>query len=183
MRHSLAGADHIVVGRPSAKPHDPRAKAEEMQAEIGEFFAGNADSDMRAETLLRQIRWIVAFFIIGARPQRYNGLSSFARTGVTWTTLGDRPSSPCSEYSGLRLWIAAVWEALRFQNIQYPFLAYGTDWLAFGHLVIALFFVPAWCDPVRHREVFRVWPGSLRRRAGARDGVRSDSRRSQCTGG
>ena len=30
------------------------------------------------------------------------------------------------------------------------FSAYGTDWLAFGHFVIALFFVGAWRDPVRH---------------------------------
>ncbi len=34
-----AGADHIVVGRPIRKAADPRAKAEEMQAEIAELFA------------------------------------------------------------------------------------------------------------------------------------------------
>lgn len=35
----LAGADHIVVGRPIRKAVDPRAKAEEMQAEIASLFA------------------------------------------------------------------------------------------------------------------------------------------------
>ncbi len=35
----LAGADHIVVGRPIRKAAEPRAKAEEMQAEIAELFA------------------------------------------------------------------------------------------------------------------------------------------------
>ncbi len=34
-----AGADHIVVGRPIRKAADPRAKAEEMQAEIAKMFA------------------------------------------------------------------------------------------------------------------------------------------------
>lgn len=36
----LAGADHIVVGRPIRKATDPRAKAEEMQAEIAGLFRG-----------------------------------------------------------------------------------------------------------------------------------------------
>ncbi|MCG3150299.1 MAG: hypothetical protein PCFJNLEI_03782 [Verrucomicrobiae bacterium] len=30
---------------------------------------------------------------------------------------------------------------LREMDAKYPFMAYGTDWLAFGHLVIALFFL------------------------------------------
>ncbi len=32
----------------------------------------------------------------------------------------------------------------------YPFLAYGTDWLAFAHLVIAVLFVGPLRDPVRN---------------------------------
>jgi hypothetical protein len=37
---------------------------------------------------------------------------------------------------------------------QAPFVWYGTDWLAFGHLAIALAFVGAWRDPVRNRWLF-----------------------------
>src|SRR6185503_8060891 len=33
---------------------------------------------------------------------------------------------------------------------KYPWVAYGTDWLAFGHFVIALFFIGAFIDPVRN---------------------------------
>ena len=33
----------------------------------------------------------------------------------------------------------------------YPLLAYGTDWLAFSHLVLAVVFLGAWRDPVRNR--------------------------------
>lgn len=32
----------------------------------------------------------------------------------------------------------------------YPFLAYGTDWLAFAHLTIAVAFWGPWRDPVRN---------------------------------
>lgn len=37
---------------------------------------------------------------------------------------------------------------------KHPFLAYGTDWLAFGHFVIAIAFVGAWRDPARNRWLF-----------------------------
>jgi hypothetical protein len=35
-------------------------------------------------------------------------------------------------------------------NSKYPFIAYGFDWLAFGHLVIAVAFIGVWRDPVRN---------------------------------
>ncbi|MFT4637937.1 MAG: hypothetical protein ACI8T1_001253 [Verrucomicrobiales bacterium] len=51
----------------------------------------------------------------------------------------------------------------------YPFMGYGTDWLAFGHLVIALFFIPVWKNPVRNIANLRagiaacilVWPTAM----------------------
>lgn len=46
--------------------------------------------------------------------------------------------------------IGEVREALVATEARYPFLAYGTDWLAFGHLVVALAFVGAVRDPVRN---------------------------------
>jgi len=36
------------------------------------------------------------------------------------------------------------------QNHTYPFLAYGTDWLAFAHLVIAVAFIGPLRDPIRN---------------------------------
>jgi hypothetical protein len=33
---------------------------------------------------------------------------------------------------------------------KYPFLAYGTDWLAFAHMVIAVVFIGPLRDPVRN---------------------------------
>ena len=33
---------------------------------------------------------------------------------------------------------------------KYPFIAYGTDWLAFGHLMIALAFIGPLKDPERN---------------------------------
>jgi len=39
---------------------------------------------------------------------------------------------------------------------QYPWIAYGTDWLAFGHIVIALFFIPALLHPGQARPTIYV---------------------------
>ncbi len=36
---------------------------------------------------------------------------------------------------------------------RYPFLAYGTDWLAFAHILFAILFVGPYRDPVRNRWV------------------------------
>ena len=48
-------------------------------------------------------------------------------------------------------WLLRVEAALTDTNARYPFLAYGTDWLAFAHLVIAAAFIGPWCDPVRNK--------------------------------
>ncbi|MDB6169691.1 MAG: hypothetical protein JWM88_2555 [Verrucomicrobia bacterium] len=48
---------------------------------------------------------------------------------------------------GLRHWIAYVLSGLEETNARFPFLAYGTDWLAFGHLAIAVFFIRPWFYP------------------------------------
>jgi hypothetical protein len=57
--------------------------------------------------------------------------------------------------SGLAQWFARVREGVQHTNANYPFMAYGTDWLAFGHIVIVLAMVGAWRDPVRNKWLFQ----------------------------
>jgi hypothetical protein len=47
-----------------------------------------------------------------------------------------------------------VQTALNDNFVAHPFLFYGTDWLAFGHFVIALAFLGALRDPVRNSWLF-----------------------------
>jgi hypothetical protein len=58
--------------------------------------------------------------------------------------------------SGLRRWIAFVSFGLQKTYATFPFIGYGTDWLAFGHLVIALFFVAPFRNPISNAWVLRV---------------------------
>jgi hypothetical protein len=48
-------------------------------------------------------------------------------------------------------WLQRVLGALTDTDARYPFLAYGTDWLAFAHLAIAAAFIGPYRDPVRNK--------------------------------
>ncbi len=50
-------------------------------------------------------------------------------------------------------WIDKVHIALADTNRNYPFLAYGYDWLAFAHFVLAILFIGPLKDPVRNKWV------------------------------
>ena len=50
----------------------------------------------------------------------------------------------------LQEWISKVYFAVETTNEHYPFLSYGTDWLAFAHLVIATAFLGPLLNPVKN---------------------------------
>ena len=55
----------------------------------------------------------------------------------------------------LRGWLNQVYFAVKATNEQFPFLGYGTDWLAFAHLVIAMIFIGPLKDPVKNLWVIQ----------------------------
>jgi hypothetical protein len=44
---------------------------------------------------------------------------------------------------------------LHEDSIHAPFLAYGTDWLAFAHLVLGVVFIGPIVDPIRNKWVLQ----------------------------
>ena len=52
--------------------------------------------------------------------------------------------------SGTAHWVLKVRDALVETYTKYPFIAYGTDWLAFAHFVIAILFIGPLRDPVKN---------------------------------
>ena len=68
--------------------------------------------------------------------------------------LGVEQLAPEQAPSGLSQWILKVRQGLQETNGRHLFMAYGTDWLAFGHIVIAISFIGALRDPVRNRWLF-----------------------------
>lgn len=47
-------------------------------------------------------------------------------------------------------WLCIIYNAVKETNSAYPYLSYGTDWLAFAHIVIATVFIGPLKDPVRN---------------------------------
>ncbi len=50
-------------------------------------------------------------------------------------------------------WLQDVYVAMAETNAKYPMLAYGFDWLAFAHIVIALLFAGVLRDPVKNKWI------------------------------
>lgn len=55
--------------------------------------------------------------------------------------------------SSIGQWLDRVCTAMHETNKNFPFLAYGYDWLAFAHIVLAILFVGPIIDPVRNKWV------------------------------
>lgn len=53
----------------------------------------------------------------------------------------------------LGAWIEKIYIAVSNTNNDYPFIAYGYDWLAFAHFVLAILFIGPLRDPVRNKWV------------------------------
>ena len=70
-----------------------------------------------------------------------------------WLGAGDGTGAETS--SAFVKWVVLVRDALRETNGKFPFLAYGTDWLAFAHIIIAIVFVGALRHPVRNLWLYQ----------------------------
>jgi hypothetical protein len=117
----------------------------------GSRFPGIGRS--RAQTLTSRVRALLMIFIIALV---LSGLTAFPlETELRWIVdvLGGGKPTELSPNSGLVRWLISVRDALVDTNTRYPFLAYGTDWLAFAHLAIAIAFIGPLRDPVRNRWV------------------------------
>ena len=98
---------------------------------MGLFIAGLISSGVTAVAVLNELTLLCRWFGI-IDPATYQSLS------------------------GLDGWLAFVLFGLEKTYATFPFVAYGTDWLAFGHLIIALFFIGPFRDPVRNAWVLKV---------------------------
>ena len=105
------------------------------------------DNSRRQElsNLRRRIRMLLTFFIIALS---LSGLTAFPlemelRLGHEWFQTHQAEA----ELTG---WIGRVYHGVAETNRQFPFIAYGTDWLAFAHLILAVAFFGPLRDPVRN---------------------------------
>jgi hypothetical protein len=95
------------------------------------------------DKLRKQIRAWLIFFIIALV---LSGITAFP----VETELGWIYSWFPAQHSSFNKWLYTSYQAIKTTNEQYPFLAYGYDWLAFAHIVIAIAFIGPLKDPVKN---------------------------------
>ena len=103
---------------------------------------------------LQKIRFVTWLFIIGLVVSGATAIPLETEVHILAKALGVTDASTSSPSSGMGQWLSRVQVALHQTKADFPFLFYGTDWLAFGHFMIALVFVGALRDPVRNRWLF-----------------------------
>lgn len=105
--------------------------------------------DQNTTKLLRKIRFLIVGFII---LLVLSGITAFpVQTELNFLV---RHSNFFPDF--MNPWLFTVASAVNETATKYPFLIYGYDWLAFAHIVIALFFVGVYRDPVRNAWVLRT---------------------------
>lgn len=102
----------------------------------------------REQILRRRIKVWVWLFIIGLVISGATAIPLQTEVHALAQHFSDSPSSLLSQ------WLGQVDQALTDVAEKHAFLFYGTDWLAFGHFMIALVFVGALRDPVRNKWLF-----------------------------
>lgn len=108
---------------------------------------------MAQTELTRRIRAWLLVFIAGLVV---SGLTAFPlQTGISVlvSLLGITSTPPIVPESALHAWIRTVQSGILETNARFPFMAYGTDWLAFSHLVVAVAFLGPLHDPVRNKWI------------------------------
>ncbi|MFE9775717.1 hypothetical protein ACFYOV_29465 [Streptomyces sp. NPDC005931] len=98
--------------------------------------------------LLKGIRVWLALFVVCLV---LSGATAFPLVHeLRWAEEALRSLGAPEHLPALMEWIERVRQGLDTADAEYPFLLYGTDWLAFAHLVIAVAFYGPYRDPVRN---------------------------------
>ena len=107
-----------------------------------------AQIDMEKK-LLRNIRGLILFFMAALLG---SGITAFPlrwELGILCQWFGDGTFFG-NNIPGLADWLTYVREGIEYNAEHFPFYAYGTDWLAFAHIMIAISFLGPLRDPVRN---------------------------------
>jgi hypothetical protein len=108
--------------------------------------------------LLRRYRVVLGLFIFALVISGVTAFPLLWEMDVLVSMLGldNGNGSGVWVWGGFGAWIRTVHNGLREMYSVHPWIAYGTDWLAFAHIAIAIFFYGPWKDPVRNIWVLQA---------------------------
>jgi hypothetical protein len=107
------------------------------------YFEMQSTFNMNEKNTLRKIRFLLGAFCL---LLIVSGVTAFP---IAWEmSLADGFFKGSGSF--MAGWIREVNLAVTEVNARYPYIFYGTDWLAFAHIVIATAFIGPLRDPVRN---------------------------------
>ena len=98
---------------------------------------------------LKWIRYLLVFFIAGLVVSGLTAYPLVTEIGILNNLIGTDTTMK-EVWPQMAEWISKVHGGITEADQKYPFLLYGTDWLAFAHLVIAVAFIGPLRDPVKN---------------------------------
>jgi hypothetical protein len=105
---------------------------------------------------LRKLRLALSFFILALI---LSGLTVFPlqhELESLTSAFSLEQAASSDVHSGFVFWILTVRDGLGDTYAKYPWIGYGTDWLAFAHIVIAIFFIGPFINPIRNVWVLQA---------------------------
>ena len=98
---------------------------------------------------IRRIRLLLGLFVFCLVVSGLTAFPLACETRLLAAWFGENTRT-AAMFPNLAWWLSHVHKGLDASYGSYPFLAYGTDWLAFGHLAIAIAFWGPLKDPVKN---------------------------------
>ena len=95
--------------------------------------------------LLKEVRLLIILFMVGLIVSGVTAFPIESQLKIAHDFIQQHHWE-----NALAVWLEKVYEGVRVTYEHFPFMAYGTDWLAFAHLVIAIAFFGPLKDPVRN---------------------------------
>lgn len=106
--------------------------------------------------ILRRLRVVLGLFILALVLSGVTAFPLQRELELLTKARGIDRMAPAEPANAFDRWILTVRDGLRESYARHPWLAYGTDWLAFAHIVIAVFFIGPLIDPVRNIWVLKA---------------------------
>jgi hypothetical protein len=107
-------------------------------------------------SMLRRYRLVLGLFMAGLV---FSGITAFPlkyELDLITSVRGLDHAASSAPKTSLDSWLLTVHNGLHDTYSKYPWMAYGTDWLALAHIVIAIFFVGPFREPVRNVWILKA---------------------------
>jgi hypothetical protein len=109
-----------------------------------------------SSVMLVRYRFALGIFIAGLILSGVSALPLQWELSILNRWTGSGQTAPTVIPTRIGDFISFVHSGIERTYPQFPFFGYGTDWLGFGHFVIAAFFILPFIDPIKHRAVLQV---------------------------